>query len=95
MTPFSSVMKHNNGEFSLIVSDFLGFATEDMYLPLHNKALKDFVLMIYLVFLCCWKFSRIKSLGRGFAYLLLNYFPKQIFHMTLTCFYTVFYIASS
>lgn len=82
MTPFSSDVKHNNGVFSPAVSDFLGFATEDIYLPLHIKALKDFVLVIYLVFLCCRKFSCIKSLGTDFVYLLFNYFPKQVFHMT-------------
>lgn len=79
MTPFSSDLKHNNGVFSPAVSDFLGFATEDIYLPLHIKALKDFVLVIYLVFLCCRKFSCIKSLGTDFVYLFSITFLNKYF----------------
>lgn len=47
----------------------LGFAIEDIYLPLHIKPLTDLMLAIHLVFMLVDVFSP-KPLGTNFAYLL-------------------------
>lgn len=62
----------------LLPLTWLGFATEDIYLPLDKKSIEGSdVGNIFCLFMLLDIFST-KLLGTNFAYLLLNYFPKQI-----------------
>lgn len=74
---FPSDLKHNEGLFSLIASDLAGVCHRG-HLPLDKKSIEGSgVGNIFCLFMLLDIFST-KLLGTNFAYLLLNYFPKQI-----------------
>lgn len=83
MTPFSSDLKHNKGVFSLAVSDLAGVCHRGHLFATAHKSYEGFCVGdIFSLFVLLEIFS-FNPLGTDFAYLLLNYFPRQIFHMTL------------
>ena len=78
MMPFSSDLKHNESVFSLIVSDLAGICHRGHLFATGHKSIKGSgVGDIFSLFMLLDIFSS-KPLGTNFAYLLLNYFPKQI-----------------